>query len=298
MRVIPWFFCGLCGMVLSLACPVADAAVPVDARLTEDDALNLHCLRGAYPQLQELEADADGSLWLRLADGGRVLYARAGGLPADSAARAATGGPDAPGRVCGAWTPPAGDDDVRASMAVPYVTEPERPPTPPGFAPGRRRSQALLGALYGADRGAVERSLRGVSWLGRRVRLSPAAAAALERVAARLTPLLEAHPEWRPLLATEGGFAWRRVAGERRLSPHAFGIAIDLNPRYAPYWRWSRERPHPRQQTYPRAIVAAFEDEGFIWGGKWHEYDLMHFEYRPELICKARCLQQAARQSR
>ena len=44
------------------------------------------------------------------------------------------------------------------------------------------------------------------------------------------------------------------------------------------------------QQSYPAAIVAAFEAEGFIWGGKWHEYDLMHFEYRPELICKARIL--------
>ena len=50
--------------------------------------------------------------------------------------------------------------------------------------------------------------------------------------------------------------------------------------------------PHPLQKTYPAAIVKAFEDEGFIWGGKWHEYDLMHFEYRPELICKARILNQ------
>ena len=27
---------------------------------------------------------------------------------------------------------------------------------------------------------------------------------------------------------------------------------------------------------------------GFIWGGKWSEFDLMHFEYRPELILLAR----------
>ncbi|MDR3191497.1 MAG: M15 family metallopeptidase, partial [Treponema sp.] len=27
----------------------------------------------------------------------------------------------------------------------------------------------------------------------------------------------------------------------------------------------------------------AFENEGFIWGGKWGLYDNMHFEYRPEL---------------
>ena len=36
------------------------------------------------------------------------------------------------------------------------------------------------------------------------------------------------------------------------------------------------------------AEVEAFEAEGFIWGGKWSEFDLMHFEYRPELILLAR----------
>ena len=49
---------------------------------------------------------------------------------------------------------------------------------------------------------------------------------------------------------------------------------------------------HPLQQSYDSEIVRAFEAEGFIWGGKWHEYDLMHFEYRPEIIAKARVLHQ------
>ena len=41
------------------------------------------------------------------------------------------------------------------------------------------------------------------------------------------------------------------------------------------------------QTAYPREIVAAFEAQGFIWGGKWYHYDIMHFEYRPELLAKA-----------
>ncbi len=34
----------------------------------------------------------------------------------------------------------------------------------------------------------------------------------------------------------------------------------------------------------PMEIVRIFEKHGFIWGGKWHHYDTMHFEYRPELL--------------
>ena len=38
------------------------------------------------------------------------------------------------------------------------------------------------------------------------------------------------------------------------------------------------------------AIIAIFESEGFIWGGRWWHYDTMHFEYRPEILCYARGL--------
>jgi hypothetical protein len=31
-----------------------------------------------------------------------------------------------------------------------------------------------------------------------------------------------------------------------------------------------------------------FEKHGFIWGGKWGHFDIMHYEYRPEIILKSR----------
>ena len=71
-------------------------------------------------------------------------------------------------------------------------------------------------------------------------------------------------------------------------------IAVDLNPDKGPYWQWSKLRPHPLQKTFPSAIVSLFEDNGFIWGGKWEHFDLMHFEYRPELIIKAKKLRAQA----
>lgn len=108
----------------------------------------------------------------------------------------------------------------------------------------------------------------------------------------RLREAVRRRPELRPWLVSAGGFLWRPIAGEQRLSPHSFGIAIDLSPQRAPYWRWARVERHPLQQSYDSEIVRAFEAEGFIWGGKWHEYDLMHFEYRPEIMAKARLLHQ------
>ena len=38
------------------------------------------------------------------------------------------------------------------------------------------------------------------------------------------------------------------------------------------------------QAAPPAAVIKAFEDEGFIWGGRWAIWDNMHFEYHPELF--------------
>lgn len=253
----------------------APAVVNVPAELPADlddtGRVDLYCLRRAYPQITGMVADAQGQ-WLLFADGRRVLYAAAPGQEATS-------------RQESEWVV-----NVRGSMAEPYPLEPERPETPLGVSPGRRRSYDLLQTLYGASPKAVGSHLVQARLIGQHLHLSPAPAQAMNRADALLAPQAAYEPRLKTLLKMDGGFAWRRIAGENRLSPHAFGIAFDISPGIATYWRWSKLRPHPLQKSYPASIVAAFENEGFIWGGKWHEYDLMHFEYRPEIICKARVL--------
>ena len=249
------------------------ASLPAElaAELDDTGRVDLYCLRRAYPQITGMTADAQGQ-WLVFADGRRVLYAAAPGYEA-------SGGQESEWVV-----------NVRVSMAEPYPLEPERPETPLGVSPGRRRSYDLLQTLYGASPKAVGSHLVQARLNGQHLHLSPAAAQAMNRADAVLAPQTAYEPRLKTLLKMDGGFAWRRIAGENRLSPHAFGIAFDISPGIATYWRWSKLRPHPLQKSYPASIVAAFENEGFIWGGKWHEYDLMHFEYRPEIICKARVL--------
>lgn len=232
--------------------------------------MELECLQDSYPGLiTAVEPDAQGRTWLVIRGRIRVLF-------------------DGDGRIAVPLCCAA--PDVRSTFTQPYSLEPERPPTPDGVHPGRMRSYPLLHALYGADRAAVGAQLVNVSLLGQRIRFASSAGAgqALRRVAAALQMLAARRPELVAYILPAGGFNWRLIQGESQLSPHSFGIAIDLNPRKGPYWRWSKLRRHPLQDAYPTEIVRIFEENGFIWGGKWREFDIMHFEYRPEILCKAR----------
>ena len=100
---------------------------------------------------------------------------------------------------------------------------------------------------------------------------------------------------WINSIGTMEGWVWRDIAEMQARSFHAYGLAVDLLPRSLggkeTYWLWAarnrtdwwnvsyNERYHP-----PAAVIRAFENYGFIWGGKWLFYDTMHFEYRPDIL--------------
>ncbi len=91
-------------------------------------------------------------------------------------------------------------------------------------------------------------------------------------------------------------FCYREVKGSRKLSAHALGMAIDLNPLYNPYYRRHRDgkvtvQPSnaleycDRNGHYPYKITRAdlayrlFVGLGFSWGGAWRTVkDYQHFE--------------------
>lgn len=243
-------------MVVCFSDAKADANITPD----EEDQINLRCLKQAYPQILSLVKNADGSIDLALRDGKLVAY------------KSAT---DA-------------ENDVSASMSQIYPLEPSRPDIDDGFAPGRSRPYAFFDAIYGSNRGEVQKNLKTVNLSRGKASLNEKAAAALTSIAPDLDRLARENPDLRKYLKVDGGYYWRNIAGENRLSAHSYGIAIDFGANSAPYWRWAKKSRHPLQKTYPQEIVEIMENAGFIWGGKWDKYDLMHFEYRPELICKSR----------
>ncbi len=155
------------------------------------------------------------------------------------------------------------------------------------FDPGRVRNDTFFRKIYGNSARQVKSHLVTVKWFGRRLRVTSInnVDEQLRKVAADLAKLPRKLRKY--LAPSAGTFNWRKIAGTRRLSVHSFGAAIDINTKYADYWRWSGGKPGnvpAYHNKIPVAIIEAFEDHGFIWGGKWYHYDTMHFEYRPELL--------------
>ncbi|MDH3540098.1 MAG: M15 family metallopeptidase, partial [Acidimicrobiia bacterium] len=74
------------------------------------------------------------------------------------------------------------------------------------------------------------------------------------------------------------GHAYRAVTGgSHRMSFHAFGTAVDINPAQNPY---NADDPPVLVTDMPAWYVKAWEDAGFCWGGHWASIkDAMHFSW-------------------
>lgn len=91
-------------------------------------------------------------------------------------------------------------------------------------------------------------------------------------------------------------FNFRQIAGSKKLSKHALGLAIDVNPLYNPYVKMKTDgtlivspeegRPYAdRNSEIPYKIdendllYKEFVKHGFEWGGSWTSLkDYQHFE--------------------
>jgi hypothetical protein len=189
---------------------------------------------------------------------------------------------------------PSLDEEARSKLEERLKSAEHNPP---------RRHEGFLGDLYRAHtRGETERRVRSVGFLGHEVSVHEDVVEPLAAVERTLSGLMSSNGEVRAFVGELKGFAgynWRPIAGTRSRSYHSYGIAIDLVPTsyrgLHVYWRWAMPQeeewysiPYERRWMVPEAIVRAFEEQGFIWGGKWFFFDTIHFEYRPEILVLAR----------
>lgn len=95
-------------------------------------------------------------------------------------------------------------------------------------------------------------------------------------------------------------FCFRTIAGKEKLSQHALGLAIDINPLYNPCITYEnskiqkiepregekyieREPKDTRRITKDSPIYKIFKEADFVWGGEWQNpKDYQHFEYKAD----------------
>ena len=86
-------------------------------------------------------------------------------------------------------------------------------------------------------------------------------------------------------------FNYRTVAGTTKLSKHAYGLAVDVNPLQNPWVTGNKVHPSTaseyadRTKNFPHKIdkndacYRAFKARGFTWGGNWKSSkDYQHFQ--------------------
>ncbi len=165
-------------------------------------------------------------------------------------------------------------------------------------------------AIYDStSRARLESHIKRIRFLGNLTNVHERMLEPLARVEKRIYSLAEsttsdgsATPEARETkeflsnLKSNDAYFWRIIAGTKRKSFHSLGIAVDILPKKQGgkqiFWSWARDKypntwmliPLKDRWMPPAAVIRIFEEEGFIWGGKWVIYDNMHFEYHPELI--------------
>jgi peptidoglycan L-alanyl-D-glutamate endopeptidase CwlK len=161
------------------------------------------------------------------------------------------------------------------------------------FDPGRIRHEGMLNTIYGKTQSAVERDLKNFRWLN----MQSLKATSKNGVLGFFQMLSEVFSQnsmasiKKYVSHSAGTYNRRFIDGTRRLSSHSWGNAMDINLSFSDYWKWEADSNSGRFQyknRIPCKVVEEFEKLGFIWGGKWHHYDTMHFEYRPELLIFAK----------
>lgn len=161
-----------------------------------------------------------------------------------------------------------------------------------GMDPGRGRAYSFLNNIYGGNQSQIEKNISSFSTACGNVMFNKNAKAgeALKKALNEARDMAKGNNKINNyIFPISGGYNYRVIKDTGRLSPHAYGIAIDLSRNDSDYWKWvDKSKGSKRIEGYPKELVKVFEENGFVWGGKWEHFDILHFEYRPEIILKSK----------
>ena len=273
-----------------LAAPAEPAALYETPQTMSRAEVVFRAFAEAYPdrigKLEYLDGD-----WTIEVYGERFYYAEGRFLPASIRDKAGEYNPHpfyGYFKELPPWTPLTKDES--AMMKEQEARRSQRPP---------RRSPHFYDTLWRAhNREEAWEHIKQIRFLGHPILVHYSILTQISLVEEKILRLAKTDAEvrqWINNLKNLESWNWRNIAASQSRSYHAYGAAIDLLPKslggLETYWLWTANSnpewwnvPYNRRFHPPAEVISAFEDLGFIWGGKWRYYDTMHFEYRPEIL--------------
>jgi hypothetical protein len=136
----------------------------------------------------------------------------------------------------------------------------------------------------------IEKQLISINFLGKSISVQPVLAEKLKSIEPELKVAFQ---KANYQIDTIGSQNWRCISPHRnlpsgqsrKLSNHAFGLAIDIDPQRNPYKKFSPDEPIGEIGKHPE-IIEIFKSVGLEWGGDWdpdnhgHGQDAMHFQLK------------------
>ena len=260
---------------LFIVCPVMAEEAKDEESYSITRKQDVLTMMMAYPEyITDVEKDSDGKVFIITKSGKKILY--------DDRKKKNSDGK-------------MNNSDIQDILEDPYPLNMIDTLMEVDRDPGRFRCYALLNEVYGSSQSQVSKNLVGVSAPYNKYLFNKnnGAAEALGKAMEELREIAKVNGKVAGLInPINGSFNYRVISGTGQLSPHAYGIALDINSNPSDYWKWSsREAGEKRMKYYPKELVETFEKYNFVWGGKWGHFDILHFEYRPEIIIKAKYFQ-------
>ncbi|MDM8311933.1 M15 family metallopeptidase [Clostridium cadaveris] len=262
-------------ITLFIVCPAMAEEAKNDEAYSITTKQDILTMMMAYPEyINDIEKSSDGKVFIITKSGKKILYDDGKKKNFD-------------GKMNNA--------DIQDILEEPYPLNMIDHLMEVNKDPGRFRCYALLNEVYGASQSQVSKHLVGVSAPYNKYLFNKnnGAAEALGKAMEELRGIASGNGKVAGLInPINGSFNYRVISGTGQLSPHAYGIALDINSSPSDYWKWAtREAGEKRMKYYPKELVETFEKYNFVWGGKWGHFDILHFEYRPEIIIKAKYFQ-------
>lgn len=258
----------LCSIILS-GCVSTSVTNNFNKRYETNMKQDILCFMLAYKEIVDIERDDKNNIYLVFRSGKKLIY---------------------DDKKVKNFSEKIHNPDLEDTMSQIYPLHDIDKLMIDNYDPGRIRSYALLHEIYGDSEIVINKNLKEVKPHGNWCKFSKKNDAYKHLVRALNEIKINNNARSINLISPiEGTFCYRKISGTNRLSPHSFGIAIDVKHNKGDYWKWSsREQGQKRLNEFPRDVVRAFENNNFIWGGKWSHFDILHFEYRPELVLKTR----------